>query len=116
MATEQPARPAVLTLSSPSLTKRWALLLLALAAAAMLRFWQLGQLPSGLYRDEAWNGLDALQVLQGEHSLYFPANNGREPTYIYLVALAISLLGPTTLAVRFAAAVISTLTTWTTYQ
>ncbi len=105
-----------MTLPGPSLAQRWALLLLALIAAALLRFWQLGDIPAGLYRDEAWNGLDALRVLQGEHALFFPANNGREPTYIYLVALATALLGPSALAVRLGAAVISTLTTWTTYQ
>lgn len=116
MATERHVRPAVLLFSSPSLPQRWALLLLVLIAAALLRFWQLGEIPYGLYRDEAWNGLDALQVLQGEYPLFFPANNGREPTYIYLVALAVAWLGPSALAVRLGAAIISTLTTLTTYQ
>ena len=92
------------------------MLLLALVVAALLRFWQLGELPPGLYRDEAWNGLDALQVLQGEHALFFPANNGREPTYIYLVALSIWLFGRTAFSLRLAAAAISTLTTLTTFQ
>ncbi len=92
------------------------MLLLALIAAACLRFWQLGELPPGLYRDEAWNGLDALNVLQGEHALFFPANNGREPTYIYLVALSIWLFGRSTFSLRLAAAAISTLTTLTTFQ
>src|SRR5690606_19105670 len=65
--------------------------------------------PPGLYRDEASNGLDALGVLRGEHAVYFTANNGREPAYIYLTALAISLLGPTVVAVRLAAAVVGAL-------
>lgn len=92
------------------------MLLLALVTAALLRFWQLGELPPGLYRDEAWNGLDALQVLKGEHALFFPANNGREPTYIYLAALSIWLFGRTAFSLRLAAAAISTLTTLTTFQ
>ncbi len=50
-------------LSSPKLG--WALLLLVLATAVFLRFWQLGDWPPGLYRDEAYNGLDALRVLDG---------------------------------------------------
>lgn len=91
-------------------------MLLILVAAAFLRFYQLGELPPGLYRDEAWNGLDALNVLNGDLALFFPANNGREPTYIYLVALGIALFGRTALAIRIGAAVISTLTTLTTYQ
>lgn len=83
--------------------------------AGALRFWGLGDLPPGLYRDEALNGMDALGVLDGNTPLFFTANNGREPLYIYLSALAIGLLGPTALAVRLMAAVAGTLTTVTTY-
>ena len=86
-------------------------MLLAVGLAAALRFTGLGQWPPGLYRDEAYNGLDALGVWRGQHALFFPANNGREPLYIYLVALSIALLGPTTLALRLPAAVAGTLTT-----
>lgn len=99
--------------SSPRLG--WALLLWVLATAVFLRFWQLGSWPPGLYRDEATNGLDALRVLEGEHALFFPANNGREPAYIYLTAGAISLLGRSPLAVRLAAALAGSLTTLVVY-
>ena len=86
-------------------------MLLAVGLAAALRFYRLGEWPPGPYRDEAYNGLDALGVLRGQHALFFPANNGREPLYIYLVALSIALFGPTTLALRLPAAVVGTLTT-----
>ena len=62
------------------------------------------------YRPQQWS-LDALGVLRGQHALFVPANNGREPLYIYLVALSIALFGPTTLALRLPAAVVGTLTT-----
>jgi 4-amino-4-deoxy-L-arabinose transferase-like glycosyltransferase len=88
--------------------------------AAGLRFWQLGEAPPGFYRDEAANGLDALDVLsgdrQGQSPIYFSANNGREPAYIYLTAISVALLGNTTLAVRLTAAVVGTLTTWFLYK
>ncbi|HEX6385950.1 MAG TPA: glycosyltransferase family 39 protein [Anaerolineae bacterium] len=87
-----------------------------IVTAATLRFWQLGQLPPGLYRDEAMNGLDALSVLEGQHALFFAANNGREPAYIYLTALSIAIFGRSALAVRLAAAVIGTLATLPIYQ
>jgi len=90
-------------------------LLLALLVAALLRFWQLDQFPAGLFRDEAFNGLDALKVLKGNHALFFPANNGREPLYIYLTAVAVSIWGQTTFAVRVAAAFAGTLMTVTIY-
>lgn len=86
-----------------------------IAVAALLRLWQLDAAPPGLYRDEAYNGLDAMGVLQGRHAVYFTANNGREPAYIYLTALALSLLGRTVLAVRFTAALSGILTTGVVY-
>ncbi|MFK7801277.1 MAG: ArnT family glycosyltransferase [Anaerolineae bacterium] len=95
----------------------WVFLLLAgiCAVAAALRFWQLGDLPPGLYRDEAFNGLDALGILNGQHALFFEANNGREPGYIYLSALAVAIFGNTPLAIRLTAAFIGTLTTLPVY-
>ena len=91
-------------------------MLCALLAAVALRFWQLGDAPPGLYRDEAFNGLDALGVLNGRHALFFTANNGREPAYIYLTAGAIALFGRTALAVRLAAATAGIVTTALTYR
>ncbi|MFO7680605.1 MAG: glycosyltransferase family 39 protein [Chloroflexota bacterium] len=88
----------------------WALLLLAAGTAVFLRFWQLGEAPPGLYHDEAYNGLDAVRVLAEGPSLYFEANNGREPAYILLTAMAVAALGETTLALRLTAAVVGSLT------
>lgn len=77
--------------------------------AAILRLWALGSLPPGLYRDEAFNGLDALGILRGDFSLYFAANNGREPMFMYLIAASVAALGRTPLAVRLPAAFASLL-------
>lgn len=93
----------------------WAFLIVAIVAAVAFRFYRLGTWPPGPYRDEAYNGLDALDVLRGRLTLFFPANNGREPFYIYLVALAVALFGPTTLALRLPAAFIGSLTTIPTF-
>ena len=93
----------------------WALLLLAVLTAVFLRFWQLGEMPPGLYHDEAYNGLDAVTVLTDGPSLFFEANNGREPAYILLTSLAVSALGQTALAVRLAAAVVGSLTVLAVY-
>ncbi len=51
--------------------------------------------------------MDALRVLQGEHAVFFPANNGREGLIVYVIALAISLLGRTVLALRVPTALAS---------
>lgn len=80
------------------------------AVALALRVSGFGQVPPGLYHDEAYNGLDALRVLQGWRPLWFPANNGREPLFIYLVALGVRLFGQSVIAVRAPALLLGLLT------
>ena len=91
------------------------MLLLVVGLAAGLRLYHLGEWPPGPYRDEAYNGLDALGVLRGELALFFPANNGREPLYIYLVALSVALFGSTVFALRLPAALAGALATLPVY-
>jgi len=93
----------------------WFLLLAVIALAATLRLYALERLPPGLYHDEAYNGLDALDVISGLRPVFFEANNGREPLFIYLVALSVSLLGRSPLAIRLVAALLGTLTVPATY-
>jgi len=81
-----------------------------LLVAATLRWAACGQVPPGLYHDEAYNGLDAVEVLRGRLSLYFPANNGREPLFIYLVTLAVGVLGRSPFALRLPASFVGLLT------
>jgi len=93
-----------------SLLTRTVALAAIVAVALALRVVRFGQVPPGLYHDEAYNGLDALQVLQGWHPLWFPANNGREPFFIYLVALGVRLFGQSVTAVRAPALLLGLLT------
>lgn len=81
-----------------------------LLVGAGLRFWRLGEWPAGIYQDEAYYGLDALTVLGGTHPIYFPANNGREPLFIYLVALSLGTLGRNAFALRLISAIAGTFT------
>ena len=85
-------------------------LVAAVLLGAAMRFYRLGALPPGLYHDEAFNGLDALRVLGGERPVFFEANNGREPLFLYSQALSVSLWGRTPFALRLPAAVLGTLT------
>ncbi|MDI7275744.1 MAG: glycosyltransferase family 39 protein [Anaerolineae bacterium] len=93
----------------PTLTYVLSLAAIILVAFA-LRAARFGQVPPGLYHDEAFNGMDALAVLQGNRPLWFPANNGREPLFIYLVALSVGLMGRTVEALRAPALVLGLLT------
>jgi len=117
------------------------LVILALFAAAFLRFWRLDSLPPGLYHDEAYYALDALSLLEGQtfpiyyegwelyaqdaHAerpatpsrfpVFFEGNYGREPIHVYLLALSIKLFGATPFAIRLVVALSGTLGVWTTY-
>ena len=90
-------------------------LALILVVGALLRVVGLGEQPPGLYHDEAYYGLDALRVLAGERPVFFEANNGREPLFIYLVAASIGVLGRTPVAIRLVAALVGTLTLLATF-
>ncbi len=117
------------------------LILFALVLASFFRFWHLDILPPGLYHDEAYNGLDALSLIQGKsfpqfyegweqyaqdahtsHTpsttrfpVFFEGNYGREPMHIYLMVLSIKLFGATPFAIRFVPALSGVIAVWTTY-
>ncbi len=87
------------------------LFLAILAIAIFFRFWNLAQIPPGLYPDVALNGTNALEALKThDFKLFYPDNNGREGLFINLIALSIWLLGPSIFAIKLAAAIIGILT------
>ncbi|NLV74242.1 MAG: glycosyltransferase family 39 protein [Chloroflexi bacterium] len=69
-------------------------------AGALLRLWALADLPPGIYRDEAFEGIAAQGILRGEMPLFLTANNGREALYAWLLAPFIALFGNIALALR----------------
>ncbi|MEK7277018.1 MAG: glycosyltransferase family 39 protein, partial [Chloroflexota bacterium] len=90
--------------------KEWTVILLTLVVGFALRFHQLGSAPHGIYHDEAYYGLDAVSVLEGARPIFFTANNGREPLYIYVLSLSLAAFGRTPFGLRLASAMIGTLT------
>ena len=126
-----------------NLSRRWTAvaLLLIVLLAAFLRLWQLDAVPPGLYHDEAYNGLDALSLIQGKtfpqfyegwelyaqdahgdnpptparFPIFFEGNYGREPFHIYLMALSIWLLGPSPQAIRLVPALAGAVAVVTTF-
>ena len=78
--------------------------LLILLLAAGLRLYRLDAVPPGLTHDEANNVYDAASVLRGARPAYFPVAQGKEPLYLYNVALTMALLGPTPFAMRLTSA------------
>ena len=82
----------------------WAILLALAVVALFLRLYRLHELAPGLKFDEGWNGIYALQVLQGELELIF---GDKEGLGVYLIALTTKLLGRTPLALRLPTALAS---------
>lgn len=80
-------------------------LIVVLALGVAARFYHLDVSPPGLYYDEAYYALDAVTVRNGARPIYFDSNNGREPLFIYSVALSQTWLGDTAYAVRVVAAI-----------
>ncbi len=94
-----------------SLTSELVLLIIIVSIAALLRLWQLADIPPALYRDEARNALNGLALIQGDrYPIYFKSNGGQEPIYMYLQAASHYLFKPGALAARIPSAVIGLLT------
>ncbi len=83
--------------------------------AALLRVPTLGGLtgaglPPGLHVDEAYNILDAREVLAGWRPVFLPANAGRDVAYTYWQAALFGAFGETRAVARAASAVLGVLT------
>ena len=87
----------------------WIILLAITLLAAVLRLYQLGELPPGFQFDEAFNANDADQVLAGNRPLFLPANGGRESLYTYWQAALCALLGLNVYTLRLASALMGIL-------
>ena len=86
----------------------WAVVLALVLAVELLRFHRLSELPPGIQSDEGADGVYALQVLQGDHAIFFPEKaSGREAIGVYTVALTTAILGRTLLAFHLPTALAS---------
>ncbi len=58
---------------------------------AALRLYGLDAIPADIGWDLPYNYTDALSILRGEYRIFFPANQGREGLFFYLIALVARL-------------------------
>lgn len=87
------------------------ILVFILLLAAFFRFWQLDQIPPGLYPDVAINGNNALDALKTHNfQVFYPDNNGREGLFINLIALSFASFGVSVWSIKVVAAVFGWLT------
>lgn len=104
------------TLATRTVVVRDVLILLTLMGiAAALRLYRLDSLPPGFDVDEAYNMLDALDIVKGKHPVFLPANAGREALYSYLQAFMVSILGKQAFALRLTSALIGIATVGAAY-
>lgn len=84
----------------------WAILVLAVfALAVVFRFYRLAEVPYEMTSDHAEKLMDVFDIRNGEYSIYFPRNTGREPLYIYFSALLAGFTGVSFLAIKIAAVI-----------
>lgn len=89
-----------------------------LVLAGFLRFYQLGDIPNGLYQDETAIGYNAYSILKtgkDEYGKTFPLyfqsfGDWKLPVYIYLTVPSVALFGLTAFAVRLPSAIFGVLT------
>jgi 4-amino-4-deoxy-L-arabinose transferase-like glycosyltransferase len=95
--------------------KDWLILFGLTGVAIFFRFFQLSTLPPGFQFDEAFNAIDAQQVLAGSRPLFLAANAGREVLYTYWQALLIRIFGFDVYTLRLASAILGVITIPVTY-
>lgn len=89
----------------------YSLLFAILIAAFALRVTNIKNIPSGIYPDEAQNGVDAQEAIAtGDYKLFYEPNYGREGLFINLQALSIKTFGPTEFALKLWSIIFGTLT------
>ncbi|MCB0194154.1 MAG: glycosyltransferase family 39 protein, partial [Anaerolineae bacterium] len=67
--------------------------ILILLIAFALRIVAIADIPAGLSHDEAYNGVTAIETLEGQPRIFYEINKGIEPLIIYLEALAFRAFG-----------------------
>ncbi len=82
----------------------------AMTIGAFFRLYQINSLPAGLTVDEAYHGLDALDIIAGARPVFQPTNFGREALFDYLVVPFIWLLDEGSLPIHLTSATIGILT------
>src|SRR3989344_4731560 len=90
-------------------TKMW--LLVIMLFAVFFRFWDITNIPPGLYPDEAMNGSNTLEAIEtGDYKVFYPENNGREGLFVNLQSLSVRAFGAEPWALRLPSTIFGILT------
>ncbi|MBI1298569.1 hypothetical protein GC175_26850 [bacterium] len=92
----------------------WLILAALTISALVMRFWRLGDVPPGLFYDEAFNGLDAHHLVATplwQWPVFFTGNHGREPLLVWLMGISHFFFGQSIWTIRFVPALCGALLT-----
>jgi 4-amino-4-deoxy-L-arabinose transferase-like glycosyltransferase len=85
----------------PNVRWRWPVTIFILLIGCLCCFYRIFNYPTSTWFDPAYNGLDALRLIQrGGLVIFFPTNGGREALFIYLLAPIVWIFGATTFSMR----------------
>jgi Dolichyl-phosphate-mannose-protein mannosyltransferase len=102
--------PAQLPSSHRVKNWNWFILTAIILLAAFLRLYQLDQTPPGLHYDEAFNAMQARDVLRGSNRpVFFTGNFGEEPMQMYVEAVVFALAGESPFTARLSNVVLGLL-------
>src|SRR5262249_25690967 len=88
------AKPAIETMPARWPDRKRLVLVFVLGYAAFLRLYRIQSVPPGLYRDEAMDGNNAIEVLETRRwQVFYPEDGGREGLYINVAALFVARIG-----------------------
>ncbi len=94
----------------------FSLLVLIIALSIIVRVYHVDFVPSGVFPDEAYNGVDAYNALQnGNYRWFYPANHGREGLFINLIAVSFNFMGVSPLSLRLPSIFLGVLTVMGVY-
>ncbi len=90
--------------------RHWLALLCVLLLAASLRLYQLGNIPPGFHYDEAFNAIQARDIVSGANRpIFFTGNFGEEPMQMYVEAVVFALTGQSPWSARLSNVVLGLL-------
>lgn len=81
------------------------LVFVIVAVTLFFRLYRLESVPPEMTSDHAEKLMDVYDIVNGQYSIFFPRNTGREPLYIYLSAWIAGFAGISFLAIKIAAVI-----------
>jgi hypothetical protein len=101
---------AVFSRSTLGVPRIWLGLGIAVLVGAALRLQQLDAIPADIGWDLPYNYTDVSSILSGQYRIFFPANQGREGMFFYLIALVARFAPLSHFSIKLTSAIVGIVT------